>query len=345
MPQRRQNCEQPSKQPPKWRHHSNQSSQFIGKGGRRMVDIRGLADLDTSQSYCSPDKMDNYVKTNTCYTKTMLLMIVREYNRSMDDDVNKIKDTNVSKKTLLKELHAKLDPLCDMKHESCWINLDFMKMMKSNTRHELQNTFRPIQPTSWKTNNRTWLNTYDIINVLHQYERKYPSFKFLGVHPINFDEEVNYGNERTCVSNELCHLDIRKLLKADYTQIGAVFNLDRHDEPGSHWVCFYACFLPRSPNYGCYFIDSNSTETPSEIKRLMHRIKLQIKDLYSGSMGKKFNIMENRKQFQFKNTECGMFSIYFMIKFLEKHKFNDIINLEVDDEDVHKFRNIYYMRQ
>lgn len=295
----------------------------------------------TMPSLCSPDKQDTYDKTNTCYSKKQLELIATQFNKAVDDHV-KIKVSNVDKQTLLTDLHTKLDPLCDSKHESCWINLDFMKLIKSNARLELQNTFRPIQPSTWKINDRTWLNTYDILNVLHQYERKYPSFKFLGVHPINFDEKVE--SSHACVSNELCNLNVKQLLKADYKQIGAVFNLDRHDEPGSHWVCFYSGLSPNSPNFGCFFIDSNSTETPSQIRHLMYRIREQIRDVYDERTHNKFRVMENNKQFQFKNTECGMFSIYFMIKFLEKKKFRDIINLRVDDEDVHKFRDIYYIK-
>ena len=138
---------------------------------------------------------------------------------------------------------------------------------------------------------------------------------------------------------------MKTLLKAGYNQIGAVFNLDRHDQPGSHWVCLYIGLNPSSPNFGCFFIDSNSTKTPFEIRQLMYRVREQIRHIYkSKKMWDKFTVMENNKQFQFKNTECGMFSIYFMIKFLEKKRFLDIITLDIDDEDVHKFRNIYYIK-
>jgi len=294
-----------------------------------------------NQSYCSPFKESIFTtKNRTCYSKEQLVLIARQYNKAVENE-KRINSLKIPKNRLLSELHFKLDPICNYKHESCWIDLNFMNIVKKNTRRELMDTFRPIRPDSWKVNDRTWLNTYDIMNVLHQYEKKYPSFKFLGVHPINFDQRLN---TETCVSDELCNLNVRTLLRAGYKQVGTVFNLDRHDEPGSHWVCFYSGLTPNYPNFGCYFIDSNSTDTPQEVRKLMYNIKQQIKGIYNEPVSRKFNTLESDKQFQFKNTECGMFSMYFIIKFLEKKKFNDILNVDIDDDDVHQFRDIYYRK-
>ena len=38
---------------------------------------------------------------------------------------------------------------------------------------ELQTYFRPVMPKKWLSNHREWLNTYDIENVLNQYEKKH----------------------------------------------------------------------------------------------------------------------------------------------------------------------------
>ena len=95
-------------------------------------------------------------------------------------------------------------------------------------------------------------------------------------------------------------------------------------------------------NFGSYFIDSNSTDTPTEIADLMHNVKGQVNKFYGPKLANKFTIMQNKKRFQFKNTECGMFCMYFLVQFLKKHSFEHIIEEDVHDDAVHKFRSIYY---
>ena len=39
-----------------------------------------------------------------------------------------------------------------------------------------KNIFAPQSPISWKDNITEWLSNYDILNVMSQYENKYPKF-------------------------------------------------------------------------------------------------------------------------------------------------------------------------
>ena len=86
-------------------------------------------------------------------------------------------------------------------NEYCWSNLPYIKGKSS-----LLSRFLPRKPRIWLKDNNTWLNTNDIENVLFQYEKRFPEFKFLGVSPIDYDYQY-YGN---CVSEEICKLDIKK---------------------------------------------------------------------------------------------------------------------------------------
>ena len=283
-------------------------------------------------SFCSPENEHIYEKSKTCYNLKELQLIAKNYNKAMPTNPIPI---HVKKTVLLDHLKSRL-PM----HESKWVDLDFMKVIKKETRDELKEIFRPSTPSSWTNNNREWLTTYDILNVMNQYEKKYKSFKFLGVHPIDFAFKPQ-GYD-TCISNELCRFDIKTFLKGGYSQFAVIFNLDKHYEPGSHWVAFYCGLKPTLKNFGCYFIDSNSTETPKEVVKLMKNIKLQIDSYYKKNIANKFKSMENRKRFQFKNSECGMFSMYFIIQFLKQIPFSEIIETNIDDDDVHKFRYVFY---
>jgi len=50
----------------------------------------------------------------------------------------------------------------------------------------------------------------------------------------------------------------------------------------------------------------------------------------------------NKKRFQYKNSECGMFSMWFIIQFLEDKEFEDIIRSNIEDDEVMKKRDEYY---
>tara|TARA_Y100000816_G_C26038772_1_gene543994 strand:- start:102 stop:1010 length:909 start_codon:yes stop_codon:yes gene_type:complete len=296
-----------------------------------------------NSSYCSPISEDNYKKTKTCYNLTQLKLIAKKFNQIFSNfNSNRLYKINLKNKKI--QIHSDLSNNINILykkniHESNWPEIDFLKNIKHSIKDELNDMFRPEKPDSWNYNDREWLNTYDILNVMNQYEKKYKSFKFLGVYPIDYDYRFS---DNQCVANILCNLNIKNLLKIDINQLGVIFNLDKHNEPGSHWVSLYFGLSPKNKNFGSFYIDSNSTESPEEVKRLISNVYSQINSYYNEKDSKKFKRFENSKQFQFKNTECGMFSMYFMIQFLKKKTINDIINTNIHDDDVHKFRNILY---
>uniref|UniRef100_A0A6C0BQU9 Ubiquitin-like protease family profile domain-containing protein n=1 Tax=viral metagenome TaxID=1070528 RepID=A0A6C0BQU9_9ZZZZ len=282
-------------------------------------------------SFCSPENESLYKKNATCFSKDELLIFAKRYN---DAKPLKKSPLKVKKHILLKDLQQRLTV-----HESKWPDLDFMKVISKDTRKQLKEAFRPQKPDTWYINDKEWLNTCDLLNVMHQYEKHYKSFKFLGVHPIDFAYKSN-GN--SCISPELCNFNVERFIKAKYNQVGVIFNLDKHYEPGSHWVLLYIGLKPHMKNFGCYFIDTNSTETPQEIATFMHSTKGQIQKYYDKKIASKFEILENKKRFQFKNTECGMFCLYFLIEFLNKRSFESIIQQDIHDDVVHKYRDILY---
>ena len=95
--------------------------------------------------------------------------------------------------------------------------------------------FSPRSPESWKNGPKEWLTNHDINNVLNQYEYEYDLFEFVGPSFINFNDKL--GN--SCVDNEVCNLNLQEQIDDGKQRIGIIFNLDRHDQPGSHWVSLF----------------------------------------------------------------------------------------------------------
>lgn len=284
-----------------------------------------------TQGFCSPHAQKNYKNTKTCYTKEQLEAIASRYNEA--SPLAKI-PTNTTKALLLRNLKHRLSA-----SEDKWIHMDFMKTINTELRNELIEQFRPTKPKSWYHNDRTWLNTLDIANVMKQYENKYRTFKFMGVHPIDFTYKYDGVN---CISKEICGFNLNKFIRSGYKQCGFILNLDKHYEPGSHWVSVYCGLHPSLPNFGCYYIDSAASNAPTEVLEFVKTMSEHVRAHYPLKTSKKFETLQNSKRFQFKNTECGMFSMYFITEFLQRKPFKEIIRTRVDDDKVHKFRDVFY---
>ena len=57
---------------------------------------------------------------------------------------------------------------------------------------------------------------------------------------------------------------------------------------------------------------------------------------------KDFRIKFNDKQHQFKNSECGVYSMNFIIRLLKKETFDDIVDQKLDDKFMNSCRNVYF---
>ncbi len=287
-------------------------------------------------SYCSPSRYELGVKDGTCFTKRELEFVAKEV----------VKDT-MPKKLTKKDLHEKISTAMKSKcgsenHETCWID----NLRNPTNRQNLMKAFRPRKPKSWLDNPRTWLNTYDILYVMQQYEDRYKNFKFLGVQPIDFMER----NAGVCIGDTLCDFSIANLLAQGKKRFGLVLNLDDHNGGGYHWVSMFCVFDPKCSsartNFGIYYYDSvadppDSHNNKKYTTRFMKMVESQVKEMFPNT-SKKFNVTYNTVRRQYKGTECGVFSQVFITQMLKNLSFNYICNHMPRDDDVQKLRDILY---
>ena len=108
------------------------------------------------------------------------------------------------------------------------------------------------------------------------YSIAYPEFQFLSVTPIDFDLRIRRGiNSEECVDESLCKLNIRDQFSSGKKYIAAVFNLDKHNQSGSHWTAFFVSLkLGES-----YYYDSVANFMPKEVVELINRITNQGNEL------------------------------------------------------------------
>lgn len=165
---------------------------------------------------------------------------------------------------------------------------------------------RPKAPAEWKVNPEEWLSSTDIDKLEKQFERLFADYEYVGTFPMDFDTKSETGE---CLVSALCSMDIRSLAKADKTQIGIVFNTDVSTGPGEHWVAVFCDIRPELEHPRMTYFDSYAQRPEKEIKRLMKRWKEQWDA--SGVHSQPMKLTYNKTRHQYKDSECGMYCMYF----------------------------------
>lgn len=297
---------------------------------------------------CAPSKK---YTNGSCFEFDSLKKIAENFNKRSDDKI----DLTLSKEKLVKELDTKLSDKCS--DQSCWLKLDFVKQIDDETIH--YDTFRPLGPSK----KYEWLSTTHINQVIEQYHRVYKDFLFLGAVPYDFDSLPFLG-----ISN----LDFDELYRNGKTKIGIIINLDEHYKNGSHWVALYFDLI----NNKIYFFDSVGKKPYKRIRKFINRItkylynkkynqELNIDDVikkintvkstssseinktinsdkYIKSLLEDFDIKFNNIQHQFKDSECGVYSVNFILRLVDNEDFDSIIKNITKDEEMNLNRKIYF---
>jgi hypothetical protein len=229
-------------------------------------------------------------------------------------------------KNLWKALRSKMKKHYHCENEYCLVK---KADLPDNERNSLLNYFRPEKPKSWDKKQTLWLDSYNIEEVMNQYEKADSSFEFIGPVPIDFDKKSGLWGK--CIVDELCKLELSEMKSRGKTKIGIIYNLDPHDMPGSHWVCSYVDIDAKK----AYYFDSYGYEPPDEIVRFLERCKKQgCTDVY-------YNDIRHQR----KGSECGMYCLYCLICLLRGRPFLTICKNIVDDDTMNSFRDILYAEE
>lgn len=267
-------------------------------------------------SYCSPNI--NVKDHFTCFEYDELINIATAFNNYQVKNQNQNKDKDIklininkkyTKKELWNKIYNRLRDIC--KYEHCWIDLKFIDSIsdKQLRRKIKYFTFKPKMTLT----QYSWLSTNDINYVIQQYEKIDKNFKFIGALPSDFYKVIPKK-----ILNNL-YKDI-----LNYKRIGIVFNLDTHDENGSHWVAFYIDHNKKIMEY----FDSLGNKPNKYILKFIKKIDSMMK----------YKFLINNIVHQNKNSECGIYSIYYIIHRLFGKSFEELTTDIIKDDDMNKFR-------
>jgi Ulp1 protease family, C-terminal catalytic domain len=270
---------------------------------------------------CSPLRKDTFKHGDfsTCYTYEALQKIRTAYNKTAP--VRDKIPPRRTKKGIWNAIKEKIDNMSDCDGEWCWIEQPFMKNIDNESLNSIKDmTFKPPIPKG----KYDWLSTDDIDRVLRQYTKMHPEFYFMGTWPMDFAQ----------LHSKFSKFDPAILESKGKTKVGLVLNEDNSNQPGSHWVGMYMML----PERQVQFFDSYGNKPMAPVCEWISTINRKIKSIG----GKSFTVLWNPHRHQYANSECGVYTLNFLINRLEGKSFKSIVNNQIRDEQMNKKRNSFF---
>lgn len=266
--------------------------------------------------HCSPTVEAMAV---SCYTFNELKEIAKAYNSFIAENKKLCKKDGMciinpkpietainSKAELWQEIYKKLNALC--KSEYCWIDLSFIKSIPDPQLQQKLKDFT-FKPQMTKTR-YTWLSTNDINNVMKQYSKLSRAFYYIGALPSDFYK----------------YTSIDTTLMYKYSLLAIIFNLDAHHQQGSHWVSLVIDNNIQSIEY----FDSIGDPPNQNIKQFISLLRMYL----PGHV-----VRINKIKHQYKNSECGTYSMFYIIQRLLGSTFEKLTQHVIKDKSMNKFRD------
>ena len=159
---------------------------------------------------------------------------------------------------------------------------------------------------------------------MKQYEKSNKDFIFLGPIPVDCPVEI------TC---ELSNLDLIKLRKQNINKIGIIYNLDRSTGSGTHWTAIYIDNLNSEINY----YDSYGSLPTNLISKFIKKLsETYVKNNLTPKL------LYNDKRHQFGGSECGMYSMNFILERLYGNTMYNISSRNISDKSMNLLRKKLY---
>lgn len=281
-----------------------------------------MIEKNDNQLKCAPGV--NYSE-GSCFSLEQLIKITKKYNNKFNQNL----EINLPKRKLIKQLISEIKKKIKCEGDSCLLKLGFLN--KNLDSDIIKNTLRPKGPRLTKE----WLSNVDINKVMNQYENKYYKFKYLGTVPSDF-EEISYNN--------IDKLDFNSLLNRKKYKLGMVINLDKSNQKGSHWVSLYVNLKRKQ----IYFFDSVGHDPLKRIYNFMNKIYRSFtnvdinRELVNKKNQNDFDIRINKIQHQEGDSECGVYSMNFIIRSLMGESFDEITNNITKDKNMMECRKSYF---
>ena len=244
----------------------------------------------------------------SCLTKKSLIKVAKKLRKVTKKKIpiyrNNIRKTYNLMCKIIKEEYK-----CNT--EICWTKIKgLFDILSKRDKKIFRKHFRPKLPKEVQEDYNAWLSNFDIDEVIEGLKLDNEDFYYYPATPIDFHK---------CSVSKLCSIDIRKHHKNNKKKIGIIFNTDKSNGSGQHWIAMYIDMLGINlDNEGIYYFDSYSSSIPQQIKDLIEKIKVQGKDLNMD-----FVVTNNNHSVQQNGYACGYYCMHFIENMLRGVNFQE----------------------
>lgn len=193
----------------------------------------------------------------------------------------------------------------------------------------INNRFKPSGPA----NSTAWLTNSNIDLVMHQWTKLYPGFFHVPFQMIDFDT----------MHTELAETDLCDLAERGMKTLGCVINTDRSTGNGIHWFCIFID-LTGSP-WTLEYFDSAGDYPKESVHKWLNTQRANLANRYPD---KQINVVDVTKsnQLQKSTTECGVFSLWYILSRLNKIPYQYFSQPNAtDDNMMYEFRKFLFRHE
>jgi len=275
-------------------------------------------------SFCAPSRGQNKW---TCFTLEELEIMCTALNKtelgeSRPIDVSSLKSTSKDnqetyKKLLWTALRDRFYPYCG-DNESCWLDsVDLGKQLSvvSPAAYKILNHFT-LKPKGTKKKNG-WLSTTEIDYVMEQFVEIFPDFKYIGCFPSDY--------------YKLSPNKFPKDILDKHAKAAIVFNLDESHQSGSHWVTVFFDVDETTGERKVEYFDPTGDPPNKNIEKFLRH------PYFADSI-----LIINKKGHQKGNTECGVYSLFYILERMNGSSMEEINNKRIPDGEMNNFRSVLF---
>lgn len=293
-------------------------------GGLVSVDVVPVPEC-TKESGCKVN-ICTMSKSGICSQKEEIELMKNylkaEYNMTIPPET--------SSAEVLKILMNKLNIHDELK---LWQNSDFSNYVGERTAIKVVNKiFKPEGPC----NSTRLLDNYNIDNSLEQWSQNGIEMFKKNFYHVPF-QMIDFAK----TNSELARLRIDDLIKKGYDCFGVILNTDISSGRGLHWFCIYGDLQHKGTKddpIALEFFNSSGNPPVLEVEIWMRKV---VRDLQAAGITCKI-IRSIPQRIQFSNTECGVFSLIYILSRLENKPTNWFYNVKADDKDMIRYRQVLF---
>jgi hypothetical protein len=260
-------------------------------------------------------------------------------NKDATATLNKIigNDSSLSDELIVNEIKKKTgcdNELCILKNSS--VNL-------SNEQRKINLLrIKPMGPS----NSTTLMNNNNIDSILHRLTQLYPHLYHINFQMIDFAGEKDSAGEYVQKNNYIIsptHLGtidiVNDCILKKYTNMCVVLNTHTRDKRGEHWFCIFCDF--RTSPFSIEYFNSTGNKPVHQVQDWINKAHTQI----SNSGYKVEKKILTGMQHQQKNTECGVYSIYYIYNRLKGIPIDNFQIKRITDESMVAFRKMLFINE